>query len=60
MSRGYLLTVFTLIATNAQAHLRHHEGVMHAAEHLWLLLALMLVVMPVRMLAHRLLRINKR
>ena len=55
MNRGKLLFISLLSAGAAQAHVSQAEGVAHAGEHLWLLLALPALLM-LRPLAARLLR----
>jgi len=61
MNRGMFLTLAGLLgATAAQAHVSHAQGVAHASEHLWLLLALAPALMLLRPLARRLLRSRDR
>jgi len=55
MNRGKPLFVALLLAGGAQAHVSQAEGLAHAGEHLWLLLALP-ALMLLRPLATRLLR----
>jgi len=55
MNRGILLYVSLLFAGGAQAHVSQAEGMAHAGEHLWLLLALPALIL-LRPLASRLLR----
>lgn len=56
MNRGVILTVSMLLAANSQAHVSHAEGMAHASEHLWLLLAVVPVLALLRPLVLRILR----
>ena len=55
MNRGIPLFVSLLLAGSAQAHVSQAEGMAHAGEHLWLLLALPALIL-LRPLASHLLR----
>lgn len=60
MNRGFLLATLTLFSVPAMAHVSDAQGSAHAAEHLWLALAVMPAYWVARPLVRKLLRIRRR
>lgn len=61
MNRGTVLTVAALFGSNTvQAHVSQAQGMAHAFEHFWLLLAVAPLLLFVRPLANHLLQRRKR
>ena len=61
MSRGILLAVAGVLGSGAvQAHVSQVQGMAHAFEHFWLLLALAPLLVVARPVAHWLLNRHKR
>jgi hypothetical protein len=60
MNRGAFVAGFSLLSMQAHAHVSHAQGLAHATEHLWLLLAMVPVAILMRPLTRRLLRKFKR
>ncbi len=60
MNRGIFIAGLPLLSMQAHAHVSHAQGMTHATEHLWLLLAMLPVALLMWPLTRTLLRKHKR